>query len=41
MLLPVELIIRPEGNDRYVARAPSNPKRTQWVYHDDVSHRFL
>ena len=31
------LTARPPGNDRYVASAPSNPKLTRWVYHDDVS----
>ncbi|KAK8854867.1 hypothetical protein IAR55_003606 [Kwoniella newhampshirensis] len=28
---------RPEGNDRYVRTAPSNPKLTRWHYDDDVS----
>ncbi|WWC93615.1 hypothetical protein V866_000450 [Kwoniella sp. B9012] len=27
---------RPEGNDRYVRSAPSNPKLTRWHYDDDV-----
>ena len=27
---------RPEGNDRYVRTAPSNPKLTRWHYDDDV-----
>ncbi|KAK1927033.1 ubiquitin-conjugating enzyme/RWD-like protein [Papiliotrema laurentii] len=27
---------RPEGNDRYVRNAPSNPKLTQWMYDDDT-----
>ncbi|ODN92743.1 ubiquitin-conjugating enzyme E2 W [Cryptococcus wingfieldii CBS 7118] len=27
----------PEGNDRYVRSAPSNPKKTRWHYDDDVS----
>ncbi|GHJ85972.1 hypothetical protein NliqN6_2374 [Naganishia liquefaciens] len=26
----------PEGNDRYVAHAPSNPKKTRWDFHDDT-----
>ncbi|WWC90797.1 uncharacterized protein L201_005734 [Kwoniella dendrophila CBS 6074] len=26
---------RPEGNDRYVRSAPSNPKLTRWHYDDD------
>ncbi|KAL4254495.1 Ubiquitin-conjugating enzyme/RWD-like protein [Abortiporus biennis] len=26
---------RPPDNDRYVAHAPENPKKTQFVYHDD------
>ena len=32
-----ELIVRPEGNDRYVRNAPKNPKETRWMYDDDVS----
>lgn len=28
---------RPQGNDRYVRTAPSNPKLTRWQYDDDVS----
>jgi hypothetical protein len=31
---------RPEGNDRYVRNAPSNPKHTRWHYDDDVGGRF-
>lgn len=27
---------RPEGNDRYVRTAPSNPKLTRWHYDDDT-----
>ncbi|WVR07436.1 hypothetical protein IAU60_004477 [Kwoniella sp. DSM 27419] len=27
---------RPEGNDRYVRTAPSNPKLTAWHYDDDT-----
>ncbi|KAI9637325.1 ubiquitin-conjugating enzyme/RWD-like protein [Dioszegia hungarica] len=27
---------RPEGNDRYVRSAPSNPKLTRWQYDDDT-----
>ncbi|RSH88629.1 hypothetical protein EHS25_002856 [Saitozyma podzolica] len=27
---------RPEGNDRYVRNAPSNPKDTRWHYDDDT-----
>nr|XP_019011388.1 ubiquitin-conjugating enzyme E2 W [Kwoniella pini CBS 10737]OCF50169.1 ubiquitin-conjugating enzyme E2 W [Kwoniella pini CBS 10737] len=27
---------RPEGNDRYVRSAPSNPKLTRWHYDDDT-----
>ncbi|CAL1697330.1 unnamed protein product [Somion occarium] len=26
---------RPPDNDRYVAHAPDNPKKTRFVYHDD------
>lgn len=29
---------RPQGNDRYVRTAPSNPKLTRWAYDDDVSY---
>lgn len=32
-----ELMVRPEGNDRYVRNAPKNPKETRWMYDDDVS----
>ncbi|ORY35434.1 ubiquitin-conjugating enzyme/RWD-like protein [Naematelia encephala] len=27
---------RPQGNDRYVRNAPSNPKLTRWHYDDDT-----
>jgi ubiquitin-conjugating enzyme E2 W len=30
-------LARPQGNDRYVRTAPSNPKLTRWQYDDDVS----
>jgi len=33
----MELMVRPEGNDRYVRNAPKNPKETRWMYDDDVS----
>ncbi|TIB01942.1 hypothetical protein E3P96_02282 [Wallemia ichthyophaga] len=26
----------PPNNDRYVARAPENPKKTRWEFHDDT-----
>ncbi|TIA88075.1 hypothetical protein E3P99_02808 [Wallemia hederae] len=26
----------PPDNDRYVARAPENPKKTRWEFHDDT-----
>ncbi|OCF37819.1 ubiquitin-conjugating enzyme E2 W [Kwoniella heveanensis BCC8398] len=28
--------VRPEGNDRYVRTAPTNPKLTRWHYDDDT-----
>ncbi|KAI5452992.1 hypothetical protein NCC49_006525 [Naganishia albida] len=36
MLASNKKLERPEGNDRYVAHAPSNPKKTTWDFHDDV-----
>mmetsp|Transcript_33207 Transcript_33207/g.38672 ORF Transcript_33207/g.38672 Transcript_33207/m.38672 type:complete len:155 (+) Transcript_33207:317-781(+) len=26
--------IRPEGNDRYVSRAPNSSKKSRWIFHD-------
>ncbi len=33
------MVLSPEGNDRYVRTAPSNPKLTRWHYDDDVGKR--